>query len=187
MGSPFGLESTVSAGIVSAINRSMRGVGGRLIEGVVQHTAPINPGNSGGPLLDGRAMVVGVNAATIAFAQGVGFAVPASTVRWVVGELIAHGQVKRPKLGIAAQMVAIPRKIVRALDLFNEHGVLVSGVEDKSAAARAGILEGDIIVEFEGRVVGGIDDLHRLLGRAKGEVTLAVVRDEALRRVVLRV
>jgi len=182
VGSPFGLEATVSAGIVSAANRSMRGIGGRLIDGVIQHTAPINPGNSGGPLLDSRARVVGVNTAAIAMAQGVGFAVPSSTVRWVAGELIAHGRVGRPTLGIAAETASIPRRLARELDLLNEHGVLVGSVEPGSPAAAAGIREDDIIAAFDGRLVASVDDLHRMLSRSKpgAAVTLSILRAGSL-------
>lgn len=180
VGSPFGLESTVSSGIVSATQRTMRGVGGRAIDGVIQHTAPINPGNSGGPLLDHRAKVVGVNTATIAFAQGVGFAVPAETVRWIVGELIAHGQVARPTLGIAAMPIMLPRRLVRELDLLNEAGLQIETVEPASAAQRAGLQPGDVLIDFAGHLVNSVDDVHRLLSRAKSGTALqiSIIRNE---------
>ena len=183
MGSPFGLQATVSSGIVSAAGRSMRGVGGRLIEGVVQHTAPINPGNSGGPLLDAQCQVVGLNTAMIAFAQGVGFAVPSNTARWVIGELIAHGRVRRAVLGIAASTVQIPRRLTRELDLLNESGVLIESVEPGSAAASGGLETDDVIVSLDGRIVATIDDLHRLLTRVQQGATIAlgILRDERIR------
>jgi len=180
MGSPFGLQSTVSSGIVSALGRGMRGAGGRLIEGVVQHTAPINPGNSGGPLLDARGRVVGVNTAMIAFAQGVGLAIPSNTARWVLTELITHGRVRRMTLGVAGQVVVIPRRVARELDLLNETGVRVASIEDAGAAARGGLRESDVIVALDGRLVATIDDLHRLLARhdAQRSTTLTVLRGD---------
>ena len=110
MGNPFGFQSTVSTGVVSALGRAMRGEGGRLIENIIQHTAPLNPGSSGGPLLDSRGRVVGVNTAIVALAQGLGFAVPAATAQWAVGELLAHGRVRRLTLGITAMVVPLPRR-----------------------------------------------------------------------------
>jgi S1-C subfamily serine protease len=187
MGSPFGLEATVSAGIVSALNRSMRGVGGRLIDGVIQHTAPINPGNSGGPLLDWQSRVVGVNTAAIALAQSVGFAVPASTVRWVVGEILTHGRVTRPTLGITATTAPIPGKLARTLDLLNESGIEVRAVAPNSPAAAADLREGDLIVAFGGRLVSSVDDLHRMLARLRppNPIALTIIRTESRLEVTL--
>ena len=111
MGNPLGFQSTVSTGVVSAVGRAMRGQEGRLIENIVQHTAPLNPGNSGGPLVDSHGRVVGINTAVIAMAQGLGFAVPSATARWVVGELISHGRVRRLALGISATVVPLPRRL----------------------------------------------------------------------------
>ena len=180
IGSPFGLQATVSSGIVSAQGRNMRGVGGRLIDDVVQHTAPINPGNSGGPLVDSRGRVIGVNTAVIAFAQGVGFAIPSNTARWVLGELISHGRVRRVVLGIAAGTAPIPRRLVRELDLLNDSGVLVESVESGCAAARAGVEPDDVIIALDGRIISGIDDLHRLLSRIEPNraVSLTILRHE---------
>src|SRR4029077_2939781 len=117
IGNPFGFESTVSAGVLGATGRSLRGYAGRLVENLGHHTAPLNPGNSGGPLVDFRGHLVGVNTAIVAWAQGLGFAVPANTANWVVGELLSHGQVRRRLLGIAASTVSLPRRLVRELDL----------------------------------------------------------------------
>lgn len=163
MGSPLGLQSTVSTGVVSAVGRSMRGRDGRLIDNVIQHSAPINPGNSGGPLLDSRGQVVGVNTAIIAFAQGLGFAVPVNTAEWVVGEFLQHGRVRRRHLGIAATTRRLPRPLVRQLDLISDYVVEVLDVTPSSPAAVAGLRPGDCIAEINGRLVAGVDDVHRLL------------------------
>jgi S1-C subfamily serine protease len=163
MGSPLGLQSTVSTGVVSAVGRSMRGRDGRMIDNVIQHSAPINPGNSGGPLLDSRGHVVGVNTAIIAFAQGLGFAVPVNTAQWVVAEFLQHGRVRRRQLGIAATTRRLPRPLVRRLDLVSDNVVEVLDVTPGSPAARAGVRPDDCIAEINGRLVAGVDDVHRLL------------------------
>jgi S1-C subfamily serine protease len=177
MGNPFGFQSTVTTGVVSAQGRSLRSQQGRLIENVVQHTAPLNPGNSGGPLLDSRGRVVGINTAIIAMAQGLGFAVPADTARWVVGELVAHGQVRRPALGISLTMRPIGRELARHLDLLVELVVEVVTVERGGAADRAGIQPGDLIIAINGRIIASLDDMHRVLSRSGGgPVMLSIVR-----------
>ncbi|MHB0961065.1 MAG: S1C family serine protease [Pirellulaceae bacterium] len=180
VGNPFGFRSTVSTGVVSALGRAMRSQEGRLIENIVQHTAPLNPGNSGGPLVDSRSRVVGVNTAIIAMAQGLGFAVPGNTARWVTSELLAHGRVLRLSLGIRATVVAIPRWLARQLDLLSEQTVEVVEVLPKSPAALAGIRPGDWIVAAAGRIVTSTDDLHRVLATLTTalEVPIEVVRDE---------
>jgi S1-C subfamily serine protease len=178
MGSPLGLQSTVSTGVVSALGRSMRGRDGRLIENVVQHAAPINPGNSGGPLVDSRGYVVGINTAIIAMAQGLGFAIPSRTAEWVLSEILTHGRVHRRQLGVAAQVVRLPRTIVRELDLLADQGVEVREVVPNGVAAQAGLEVGDIIISLAGRLVTSIDDLHRLL--------MAVRADEGFELTVLR-
>jgi S1-C subfamily serine protease len=182
MGNPLGFRSTVSTGVVSATGRAMRGVGGRLIENVIQHTAPLNPGNSGGPLVDTRGRVVGVNTAIIAMAQGLGFAVPSTTARWVVGELISHGQVRRRWLGITGTTAAVPRALVREHDLVADEAVEVIEVAGKSPAARAGLQAGDVIVSAAGRVTTNVDELTRIIGLVPpGEpLTLDVLRGERL-------
>jgi S1-C subfamily serine protease len=163
MGSPLGLQSTVSTGVVSALGRSMRARDGRLIENIVQHAAPINPGNSGGPLVDSRGLVVGINTAIIAMAQGIGFAIPSSTAEWVLQEVLSHGRVRRRQLGIVAQPARLPRALVEQLDLLTDQGVEVREVASRSVAERAGVRPDDVIVAMAGRVVTSIDDLHRLL------------------------
>jgi S1-C subfamily serine protease len=178
VGNPFGFQSTVSTGVVSALGRAMRSEEGRLIENIVQHTAPLNPGNSGGPLVDSRGRVVGVNTAIIAFAQGLGFSVPANTAKWVAGELITGGHVRRVLLGIKATVVEVPRTLIRELDLLSDRAVEVIEVDNKGLAASAGIEPGDLIVAVNDRIVAGTDDLHRLLNSLKGRpFILTVVRD----------
>jgi len=178
MGSPLGLHSTVSTGVVSALGRSMRGRDGRLIESIVQHSAPINPGNSGGPLVNSRGQVVGVNTAIIAMAQGLGFAVPSGTVEWVAAEILGHGQVRRRTLGIAAESIRLPRDLVRRFDLLAEEGVEVRGVTAGGVAAQAGVQTNDILVAINDRVVAGVDDVHRLLARLPADAAceLMVIR-----------
>lgn len=187
MGNPLGFRSTVSTGVVSATGRAMRGVGGRLIENIIQHTAPLNPGNSGGPLVDTRGRVVGVNTAIIAMAQGLGFSVPSNTAHWVVGELLAHGEVRRRWLGIAGTTVGLPRTLVRELDLLADEAIEVLNVDPNGPAGRAGLQVGDVIVAAAGRVTMTVDDLTRIVSIApKGEpLELTIVRGERLRELTI--
>ncbi|HYL02297.1 MAG TPA: trypsin-like peptidase domain-containing protein [Steroidobacteraceae bacterium] len=164
VGNPFGFESTVSAGVVSALARSLRSRQGRLIEGVVQHTAALNPGNSGGPLVDARGAVTGINTAIIPMAQGIGFAVPAATAQWVLTQILAHGRVRRAWLGIAARDRPLDRRLVRALSLASERAVEVLSREPAGPAAESDLRPGDLIVGVNERAVDGIDALHRELG-----------------------
>jgi S1-C subfamily serine protease len=182
MGNPFGFQSTVSTGVLSALGRAMRGEQGRLIENIIQHTAPLNPGNSGGPLLDSRGRVVGVNTAIVAMAQGLGFAIPAKVAQWVVAELISHGQVRRLSLGITARVVPFPRRLARLHDLLNDWAVETAAVVPGSPADRAGLRSGDLIVGLNGRIISGLDDLHRKLAGfpPQGQLVVAVVRGERL-------
>jgi S1-C subfamily serine protease len=185
MGHPLGFRSTVSTGVVSALGRAMRSEHGRLIESVVQHTAPLNPGNSGGPLVDSRGRVVGINTAIIAMAQGLGFAIPSGTAEWVLQEILAHGRVRRRQLGIVAQVTRLPRALVRELDLLADQGVEVRDVVPRGIADRAGIRPDDIIVALAGRLVTSIDDLHRLLMNAPADQNfeLTIIRGEMLRTI----
>jgi len=187
MGSPLGLHSTVSTGVVSALGRSMRGRDGRLIESVIQHSAPINPGNSGGPLVNSRGLVVGVNTAIIAMAQGLGFAVPSDTVEWVAAEIMGNGRVRRRTLGIAAEAIRLPRDLVRRFDLLAEEGVEVRGVTAASVAEQAGVQTNDILVAINDRVVAGVDDVHRLLARMPTEAQCELTLIRGGRKITLGV
>ena len=183
MGNPFGFRSTVSTGVVSALGRAMRSEQGRLIENIVQHTAPLNPGNSGGPLVDSRGRVVGINTAIIAMAQGLGFAVPATTARWVVGELLAHGRVRRLSLGITVTIVAHSAPTGSRAGPARRPGRRNRRSASAAARGRArALMPGDWIVAAGGRIVTGTDDLHRVLSSLKDEqdVELQIVRDERL-------
>jgi S1-C subfamily serine protease len=178
VGNPFGFESTVSAGVVSALGRSLRSRHGRLIEGVVQHSAALNPGNSGGPLVDANGRVAGINTAIIAMAQGIGFAIPAATAQWVLTEILTQGRVRRAWLGVAVRDRPLDRRLVRALDLAGSRAVEILSREPGGPAATADLHPGDLIVGVNGEAVDGVDALHRLLGRAAagGELSLDILR-----------
>jgi S1-C subfamily serine protease len=163
IGNPYGFQYTVTAGVVSATARSFRSSSGRLIDNIIQTDAALNPGNSGGPLTNGRGEVVGVNTAVILPAQGLCFAIPSNTASFVAGQLIQSGRVRRSYIGLGGQDVPLHRRIVRFHRLAGEGGVLAVQIEPAAPAARAGLLEGDIIVEFDGQPVEHIDTLHRLL------------------------
>jgi S1-C subfamily serine protease len=178
IGNPYGFQYTVTAGVVSALGRSLRARSGRLVHDVIQTDAALNPGNSGGPLVNTRGEVVGVNTAIIAMAQGICFATASSTASWVVAELLRHGKVRRASIGVAGQNVPLPRRVVRFHDLSVESGVMVASTEPDSPAAQAGVRAGDIIVGFDGQPVAAIDDLHRLLnhGRVGQPAALTLLR-----------
>ena len=178
IGNPQGLSQTVTTGVVSALGRSLRARNGRLIDGVIQTDASLNPGNSGGPLLDTRARVVGVNTAIVAGAQSLCFAVPSDTARWVVSELMRHGQVRRAWLGIAAQTVPVPRRSVLHHGLEVASAVGVDEVLTDGPAERAGVRAGDRIVRVDRLPTQDVDTLHRLLG---GERVGRSVQVELLR------
>jgi S1-C subfamily serine protease len=163
VGNPYGFETTVTAGVVSALGRSLRSRSGRLIENVIQTDAGLNPGNSGGPLVTANGEVVGVNTAIIRGAQGICFAIGMNTAKFVAGRLIKDGKIQRGYLGVSAQNVTVPRRVVLFHRLVVETGVLVAAVEPNSPADRARLLPGDIIVRYGEHMVRGIDDLHRLL------------------------
>src|SRR5205814_5811371 len=150
IGNPLGFESTVTAGVVSALGRSLRGRGGRLIDDVIQTDAALNPGNSGGPLVSTRGEVIGINTAVIAAAQGLCFAVASNTASYVVSQIIRHGRVRRAVIGIAGQTVPLARPMALALGLTQARGVAVTAVEPGSAAARGGLAAGMIVVALAG-------------------------------------
>ena len=163
IGNPLGFQATVTAGLVSALGRSLRSRSGRLMDNIVQTDAALNPGNSGGPLVNSRGEVIGVNTAMIQPAQGLCFAIPSNTARWVASRLIQHGKIRRAYLGVAGQTVKLQRRRVVEFHLARETGILVLHVEPGSPAQRGGLAEGDLILSFGSEPVGGIDDLHRLL------------------------
>lgn len=163
IGNPYGFNSTVSTGVVSALGRTLRSMEGRLIENIIQHTAPLNPGNSGGPLVDSRGRVVGINTAIISIAQGIGFSVPADTAVWVISEILVHGRVRRGFLGIAAQRRQLNRRLARLHSLDNNYAVEVVGLNPDGPSGEAGIRKGDLIVSVKGKMTETIDDIHRAL------------------------
>src|SRR5437016_6108226 len=163
IGNPYGFQCTVTAGVVSALGRSLRSQSGRLIDNVIQTDAALNPGNSGGPLATSRGEVIGVNTAVILPAQGLCFAIGINTATFVAGRLIKDGRIKRGYIGVAGQNVPLLRHLVRRHILPVSSGILVLSVEPNSPAQRAGVRPGDVLVGYAGRTVAGIDDLHRLL------------------------
>lgn len=163
IGNPYGFQYSVTAGVVSALGRSLRAQSGGLIDSVIQTDAALNPGNSGGPLVTAQGLVVGVNTAVILPAQGLCFAIPINTAKLVAGRLIKDGKIRRGYLGLGGQTVSLPRRLVRAYHLPVETGVLVVSIEEGSPAKRAGLAEGDVIVRYGRHPVAGIDDLHRVL------------------------
>jgi S1-C subfamily serine protease len=178
IGNPYGFQYTVTAGVVSALGRSLRSYSGRLIEDVIQTDASLNPGNSGGPLVTSDGQVVGVNTATIMGAQGLCFAIGINTAKFVAGRLLREGRIRRSYIGVEAQTTPLHRRLVRFYDLPQESGVVVISVEDLSPGRKAGLREGDVIVALDGKPVAGVDDLHRLLTDARVGVssTLTVLR-----------
>jgi S1-C subfamily serine protease len=180
MGNPLGFQSTVSTGVVSALGRALRTQQGRLIENIVQHTAPLNPGNSGGPLLDSRGRVVGINTAIIALAQGIGFAIPSKTAKWVVSQLLSIGRVRRGYLGIAGRNRQLGRQLIRFHRLSQESGVDIVSVESQGPAEKAGVRVGDLVVAIHDQSVQSVDGLHLFLTNwpIGQEVELTLIRGE---------
>jgi S1-C subfamily serine protease len=183
IGNPLGFESTVTAGVISALGRSLRSRTARLIEDVIQTDAALNPGNSGGPLVSSRGEVIGINTAVIMGAQGICFAVASNTARFVLGELIQHGRVRRAYIGISAQTTAVPRRHARAAGIENASGATITALEPNGPAALAGLMSLDTVVRLDGLPVTGVDDLIRALN---GERINRVTTIEVLRRGQLR-
>src|SRR5690348_6620582 len=163
IGNPYGFQYTVTSGVVSALGRSFRARSGRLMDNLIQTDAALNPGNSGGPLVNSRGEVIGVNTMVILPAQGLCFAIAINTAKYIAGWLIKDGVIRRSYIGVGGQTAKIHRRVVRHYNLPVETGMLVVGVEPGSPASRAGLREGDIVVEFAGQVIAGIDDLHKRL------------------------
>jgi S1-C subfamily serine protease len=178
IGNPYGFQYTVTAGVVSALGRSLRSMSGRLIDNIIQTDAALNPGNSGGPLVNSQGEVIGVNTAMILAAQGICFAIAINTAKFVAAQLIKEGRIRRSYIGLGGQNVDLPRRLVRFHRLPVERGILVVSIEDGSPAKRAGLSEGDIIIGFDNRPMAGIDDLLRVLTEEKVGVktTLTAIR-----------
>jgi S1-C subfamily serine protease len=192
VGNPYGFQCTVTAGVVSALGRSLRSYTGRLLDNVIQTDAALNPGNSGGPLVNSQGEVIGVNTAMILPAQGICFATAINTAKIIAAQLLREGRVRRSRLGIAGQTVPLHRRLVRFYNLMEEKGVLVASVEKNSAADRAGLLPGDVIIAFNDQLISGMDSLQTLLTeeligrksqitviRYTQKMTIAIVPDES--------
>jgi S1-C subfamily serine protease len=182
IGNPLGFGSTVSAGVVSALGRTMRARDGRPMEGIIQSDVALNPGNSGGPLVDSAARIVGINTAIILGAQGISFSVPIDTAKWVVGELMTRGRVRRGWLGISAQNRPLDRELVRRLGLEQTSGVEVSGFDERGPAAPSGMRVGDIVVRLDRGPIASVDDIHRALQKwpIAGPVKVNAIRNGKL-------
>ena len=178
IGNPYGFQYSVTAGVVSALGRSLRAQSGRLMDAVIQTDAALNPGNSGGPLVNSRGEVIGVNTAMILPAQGICFATSIDTAKFVASRLIRDGRVSRSYIGLAGQNMPLPRRIVRFYNLAVESGIFVISFENESPARKGGLREGDIIIAFDDQPIAGIDDLHKLLTeeRIGRKSSLTVIR-----------
>jgi len=176
IGNPLGFQSTVSAGVVSALGRSLRAKDGMMIEGIVQTDVALNPGNSGGPLVDSAGRVVGINTAIIAGAQNLSFSVPASTANWVVAEIMEHGRVRRSYLGFAMHLRPVSRAFQREAGFDKSMVCQALQVQPDSPAARAGVQPGDLLLEIDGTPIGSVDEIHRLLPKPGTTVVLRLLR-----------
>jgi S1-C subfamily serine protease len=174
IGNPLGFESTVTAGVVSALGRSIRSVSGRTIEDVIQTDAALNPGNSGGALVSSAAEVIGINTAIIQGAQGICFAVASNTAQFVLSEIIRHGYVRRAYIGVSGQTAPIPRRHAVLAGVENKMGALLMQIEPDGPAARAGLLPGDVVIKLDGVDINGVDDLIRVLDRDRIDRTLSM-------------
>jgi S1-C subfamily serine protease len=179
IGNPFGFQSTVSTGVLSAVGRAFRSQDGRLVENIIQHTAPMNPGNSGGPLVDTQGHIIGLNTAIIVMAQGIGFAIPSNTAHWVLPQLIQYGRVRRGYLGISGQVQPLDPAITQSLNLSIDRGVEVVSIDPQGPAEQAGFEVGDIIVAIDDSPVTSIDDMHRFLSQwpINKPIPLTIVRE----------
>jgi S1-C subfamily serine protease len=187
IGNPYGFQATVTAGVVSALGRSLRSTSGRLMDDIIQTDAALNPGNSGGPLVNSRGEVIGVNTAMIPTAQGISFAIAINTAIYVASKLIRDGKIRRGVIGVAGQNVPLHRRVVRFFDLPVETGILVVSVEPNGAAQRGGLREGDLVVGFDGQPVAAIDDLHRLLTETRVGVRAPLIVIRGTERLTLEV
>ena len=175
IGNPLGFESTVTAGVVSALGRSIRSVSGRTIEDVIQTDAALNPGNSGGALVASNAEVIGINTAIINGAQGICFAVASNTAQFVLSEIIRHGHVRRAHIGVSGQTAPVPRRHAVVAGVENKMGALLMQIEPHGPAAQAGLLPGDVVIRLDGTDINGVDDLIRVLDHDRIGKTLAMV------------
>jgi len=187
IGNPYGFQYTVTAGVVSALGRSLRSYSGRLIDDVIQTDASLNPGNSGGPLVSSDGKVIGVNTAMIPMAQGLCFAIGINTAKFVASRLLRDGRIRRSYIGVEAQSTPLHRRLVRFYDLPQESGVVVVSVEEGSPAQRTGLREGDVIVSLDGKPVAGVDDLHRLLTDARVGISSSLTVLRYTEKLVLNV
>lgn len=185
LGNPYGFQSSVTSGVISALGRSIRGRSGRLIDDVLQTDAALNPGNSGGPLVTTSGTVIGVNTAIIMPAQGLSFAIASNVVRFVVSHLLRDGRVRRSYIGVAGETVPVPRRLAHQHSLAVTSGIRVAAVEPSSPAAAAGLRPGDLIVKFDNRFVTGVDELHRLLDEEHigRPAELTLLRTNGIRRI----
>jgi S1-C subfamily serine protease len=187
LGNPLGFQNTVSAGVVSALGRALRGRTGRLIENVIQTDVALNPGNSGGPLVDSKGRVIGINTAMIFMAQGLSFSIPVNTAVWVVGELVKNGRVKRAFLGIAVQGRPISRRSQRILNMQTNNLVEVVMVEEKGPAQKAGLKVGDFILSINDYDIGTVDELHQFLAKQQpgSPINLRIIRDNQKKQIIV--
>lgn len=179
IGNPYGFQCTLTAGVISALGRSMRTPSGRLIEQIIQTDAALNPGNSGGPLFNNRGEVIGVNTAMILPAQGICFAIPSNTAQSIVTELLTHGHITRGFIGVMGQNVPLPKGLIHVGKIPVESGISIVDIESNTPAYRAGLRSGDVIVAMNDQLVSGIDDLHRLLTNQTigQQLILTIIRD----------
>jgi S1-C subfamily serine protease len=187
IGNPYGFQYTVTAGVISALGRSLRSYSGRMIDDVIQTDASLNPGNSGGPLVSSAGQVIGVNTATIMGAQGLCFAIGINTAKFVASRLLQQGRIRRAYIGVEAQTVPLHRRVVRFYDLPRETGVIVLTAAEGSPAQKAGLREGDVIVAFAEQPIAGVDDLHRLLTEAQVGVRNSIVLLRGTERLKLEI